>query len=166
MLGHLFDGFHSLAGGVTVGYADVGRDGGVEIEARGHLGAHHLFEGDELADGRHLCAVADVETVERLLVEAILGVGLHHDAIDLTELVKVGDVRTAAIGTEDAQHRGRRDAGAFALGGVHIDAVLREVHRVRGVSHRHLGALVEGAEVLHGRLVELRHVAARLVLQV
>ena len=166
LLGHLLDGPHGLAGGVTVGYADVGRDGGVEIEARGHLGAHHLFEGDELADGRHLRAVADVETVERLLVQAILGVGLHHDAIDLTELVKVGDVRTAAIGTEDAQHRGGRDARALAFGGVHIDAVLREVHRVRGVSHRHLGALVEGAEVLHGRLVELRHVAARLVLQV
>ena len=106
LLGHLFDGFHSLAGGVTVGYADVGRDGGVEIEACGHLGAHYGFDGDELADGCHLRTVADVETVERLLVEAILGVGLHHDAVDLTELVEVGDVRTAAIGAEDAQHRG------------------------------------------------------------
>ena len=166
LLGHLLDGAHSLAGGVTVGYADVGRDGGVEIETRSHLGAHHLFEGDELADGRHLRAVADVETVERLLVQAILGVGLHHDAIDLAVLVEVGDVRTAAVGTKDAEHGGGRDAGAFALGGVHIDAVLREVHGVRGVSHRDLGALVEGAEVLHDGLVELRHVAARLVLKV
>ena len=119
-----------------------------------------------MADGCHLCAVADVETVERLRVEAILRVSLHHDAVDLAVLVEVGDVRTAAVGAEHAEHRGGRDAGAFAFGGVHIDAVLREVHGVRGVCHRDLGALVEGAEVLHGRLVELRHVAARLVLQI
>ena len=91
----------------------------------------NLLQTDELSDRSHLATFHLYEDVlQRLRVETILRRGSSHDTINLTKLVEVANVSTAAEGTQRIEYDCRRHTGTIALGGIDIDLKFWETLRV------------------------------------
>ena len=166
LFGHLGNRLLCLTGRVTVGHIHVDGNGAEQVETVLDFGTLGLGQGNKLAEGRHLGAVAHKHVVQVHLIQTVFGVGLEHHAVHLAELVVVGHVRTTAIAAQHVQHFVGRNTRTHTLGCIHIDGNLREVLGIGGIGHGHFGTLVECAEVLQHGVVEGGHVATGLVLHV
>ena len=166
LLEHLGNSLVGVALGVAAGGHHAAGDALEEVEVFDRCRAYNLLQGDELRDGSHLPATHPHEDiVQRRRVETIFRSSICHDAINLSELVEVAHIRTAAIGAQRAKHGSRRDASPVALCGVDIHLIFREALGVGRHCHHDLRPLVELRQEFRGIDVELRHRAVLHVLK-
>ena len=91
---------------------------------------------------------------------------MQHYTVNFTELIVVRYIRTAAITAQCAQHIGCGKTCTFALGGIHLNGYLREIHRIRSIRHSHFRPLVQRTDELHHVVVEHIHITTCLVLHI
>ena len=166
-LGHFFHGLHGLSGGVAVGRVTIDGNRGEHVETADDVGTFCGGERHELGDGSHFAAiVAHFDVVERLDVAAVGEIGLHHDAIDLTEAVEVGGIETAEVALQRGEHVGGRKTGALTLCSVDVDGVLREARVEVGLCRLDFGALYKFSYEVIGHFLEFREVTTGAVLKI
>ena len=104
--------------------------------------------------------------MQALDVGAVLALALHHHAVNLTEAVEVGAVKSAVVALQRGKDCFGRDAGTLTLGCVDVDEVLREVRAEVGLCRLDFGTLFKVGEEGLSHFVELVEVAAGTVLQI
>ena len=163
---HFFDGLNCLTRGIARSRVTVHRDGRVHVEAVDVVGAEGRGNGHELRNRRHLVAVLDLNLMQALDVGAVLALALHHHAVNLTEAVEVGAVKSAVVALQRGKDSFGRDAGTLTLGCVDVDEVLRKVRAEVGLCRLDFGTLFKVGEEGLSHFVELVEVAAGTVLQI
>ena len=167
LFGYLFNGCNGFACAVAVGRKSVHLDGAVEVEAAERFGAIYLGQCDELADGGHFArGGTDEHVVQRILVQTIGFVGLHHDAVELGKTVEVGRIVPADEAGQCAEYIGGRHACPLAAGGVYFDGILRELRVERSIGHLDFGPLVQGGNEVRGVFLQRVDVTSGTVLHV
>ena len=104
--------------------------------------------------------------MQALDVGAVLALALHHHAVNLTEAVEVGAVKSAVVALQRGKDCFGRNAGALTLCCVDVDKILREVRAEVRLRRLNLGALFKVCEEGLCHVKELVEVAAGTVLQV
>ena len=125
----------------------------------------YFLQRDELRERCHLVVIHSyVHVIERRRIEAVLRRSAQQDLIDLTELVEVTHIRTAAVRAQQVQHRSGGCAGTLTLDRIHMHFVFRETLRIGGHRALYLLALLQFSQENIGLITKITHVAVALIL--
>ena len=154
-----------LAFAVARGRRHISGDALVHVEAVLRAGAHRRRKGDELRDGGHAAiGHTDEDAAQGFRIQPVAGQGVGQDAVHLAKLVVVAHEGLAAVVAQRRKYLLHGNAGPGALDGIHGDIVFGEGLRIGGFCAAHFRTLLELGKEHRHLIVEVCHVAVRLVL--
>ena len=125
----------------------------------------YFLQRDELRERRHLVSLhPDIHVVQRRGIEPVLRRGAQQDLIDLTELVEVTHIRTAAVRAQQVKHRSGGRTGTLTLDRIDMYLVFRETLRVRGHRIADLRTFLQLRQESIRLVTEITQIAVALVL--